>query len=126
MGDIGDKVLIMATNGFEQSELMVPLQKLREAGCHVRVAAPEPGRIRGWKEKDWGDSVEVDLTLDDVDVKNYAALVLPGGQINPDLLRTNDNALGIVLQFVEDGRIVAAISMPRGSSSRPASPAGAT
>lgn len=109
MTDIGDKVLIMATNGFEQSELMVPLDKLREAGCMVKVAAPRAGRIRGWKEKDWGDSVDVDLTLDEVDVKDYAALVLPGGQINPDLLRTEDQAIRIIKEFVDDGRIVAAI-----------------
>ncbi len=109
MADIGDKVLIMATHGFEQSELMVPLQKLREAGCQVAVAAPEAGEIRGWDEKDWGDSVKVDLTLDDVNVKDYAALVLPGGQINPDLLRTKPKAVDIVRQFCDDGRIVAAI-----------------
>src|SRR5918994_1278191 len=109
MSDLGDKALIMATNGFEQSELMVPLQKLREAGCEVKIAAPIRGRIRGWKEKDWGDSVEVDLTLDEVNVKEYAALVLPGGQINPDLLRTEEKAIDIIRQFVNDGRIVAAI-----------------
>lgn len=109
MSDLGDKVLIMATNGFEQSELMVPLQKLRQAGCEVKIASPARGRIKGWKAKDWGDSVEVDLTLDEVDVKDYAALVLPGGQINPDLLRTEDKAIKIVSQFVTDGRVVAAI-----------------
>ena len=57
------KVVILATHVFEQSELLVPLQKLREAGAHVDVVSPERGEIRGWKEKDWGESVKVDKPL---------------------------------------------------------------
>lgn len=60
------KVMILATNGFEQSELLVPLRKLKEAGAHVDVVSPQSGTIRGWKEKDWGESVNVDKTLDQV------------------------------------------------------------
>lgn len=103
------KVMILATNGFEQSELLVPLRKLKEAGAHVDVVSPQSGTIRGWKEKDWGESVNVDKTLDQVSADQYDALVLPGGQINPDLLRVNEQALKLIKAFVDSGKVVAAI-----------------
>ena len=103
------KVVILATHGFEQSELLVPLQKLREAGATVVVASPEKGQIRGWKEKDWGESVAVDKALADVNAAEYDAIVLPGGQINPDLLRVNPQALDLIRSFLNSGKIVAAI-----------------
>src|SRR3954469_18692253 len=89
------KILILATNGFEQSELQVPLERLRAAGATVDVASPESGQIRGWAEKDWGDAVPVDKSLEDVRVPDYDALVLPGGVINPDNLRTHARAIEI-------------------------------
>ncbi|WP_129777832.1 type 1 glutamine amidotransferase domain-containing protein [Peristeroidobacter soli] len=103
------KVLILATNGFEQDELMVPQRKLKEAGAHVDVVSPEKGKIRGWKLKDWGESVAVDKSLDDANADDYDAIVLPGGQINPDLLRVNPQALQLIRSFLEAGKIVAAI-----------------
>lgn len=103
------KILIMATHGFEQSELLVPRDRLREHGATVAVAAPESGRIRGWDKSDWGKDAEVDLTLDQVRVEDYDALVLPGGQINPDLLRVNDQALEILRGFLQAKEVVAAI-----------------
>ena len=103
------KVVILATHGFEQSELMVPLQKLRDAGAKVVVVSPEQGQIRGWKGKDWGDSVPVDLSLDEVSADEYDAIVLPGGQINPDLLRINAQALQLIRDFLDSGKVVAAI-----------------
>jgi protease I len=102
-------IMILATNGFEQSELLVPLKKLKEAGAQVDVVSPESGSIRGWKEKDWGESVDVDKTLDQVSADDYDALVLPGGQINPDLLRVNEDALKIIKAFLDSGKVVAAI-----------------
>jgi protease I len=103
------KVIILATHGFEQSELMVPQRKLKDAGAQVVVVSPERGQIRGWKEKDWGESVTVDKLLDDVSADDYDALVLPGGQINPDLLRVNQKALQLVRAFLDSGKVVAAI-----------------
>lgn len=103
------KVLILATHGFEQSELMVPQRKLKEAGAQVVVVSPERGQIRGWKEKDWGESVAVDQSLDDARADDYDAIVLPGGQINPDLLRVNQKALQLVRAFLDSGKVVAAI-----------------
>jgi protease I len=103
------KVAILATHGFEQSELKVPLQKLTEAGAEVTVVSPERGEIRGWKHKDWGESVKVDRTLDEAEPEEFDAIVLPGGQINPDLLRVNDKALRFIRSFLDTGKIVAAV-----------------
>lgn len=103
------KVLILATNGFEQDELLVPQRKLKEAGAQVDVVSPEKGKIRGWKLKDWGESVSVDKSLDDAQADDYDAIVLPGGQINPDLLRVDQKALQLIRSFLDAGKIVAAI-----------------
>ncbi len=103
------KVAILATHGFEQSELQVPQQRLRDAGAAVTVVAPQAGEIRGWKHKDWGQSVKVDRTLDEAKPDEFDALVLPGGQINPDLLRVDEKALKFVRAFLESGKVVAAV-----------------
>lgn len=103
------RVLIIATDGFEQSELMEPKRLLEEAGIETAVASLESGEIRGWKDKDWGDSVAVDMTLDAVDVAEYDALLLPGGQMNPDILRMDETAIGLVKAFGEAEKPVAAI-----------------
>ncbi len=103
------RILIMATDGFEQSELMKPLEQLKAKGAKVDIAAPKAGQIKGWDHNNWGTAVDVDLTLDRVKVGDYDALVLPGGVMNPDKLRMNDKALAIVKAFVESGKVVAAI-----------------
>ena len=103
------KVLILATNGFEKSELLEPRNQLRQKGATVHVASPETGAIKSWEDGDWGESVSVDLCLDDVTVGDYDALVLPGGVLNPDRLRTEDKAVRIVRDFVQAGKTVAAI-----------------
>jgi len=107
------KILILATEGFEQSELEVPLNSLRDKGATVHVASPaktlKQGEIMGWDGADWGRPVKVDMTLDQVDAASYDALVLPGGVINPDKLRVEEKAIAIIKSFVADGQIVAAI-----------------
>ena len=105
----GKSVLILATHGFEQSELEVPLAKLKEAGATVHVASPEAGEIKGWDQKDWGRAVKVDKSLDQVDASAYDAIVLPGGQMNPDTLRANPQALSLIKSFFEQGKVVAAV-----------------
>lgn len=107
------KILILATDGFEQSELEVPRDKLKEAGALVHVAAPKSrkskGEITGWKGKDWGKPVKVDRDLTDASESFYDALVLPGGQINPDLLRGDPDAMTLIRTFLSSGKPVAAI-----------------
>lgn len=103
------KVLIIATNGFEQSELMKPRQNLLDAGMTVKIASPEEGSIRGWDEKDWGDTVSVDMAVEDASAEDFDALLLPGGQINPDILRMNDTVISLVRSFNSAGKPIAAI-----------------
>ena len=103
------RIAILATNGFEQSELMDPRESLKTAGYAVDVVSPEAGSIRGWKDKDWGDTVEVDVALADADPKDYDALVLPGGVINPDKLRMDAAALDFIRAFADDDKVIAAI-----------------
>ena len=105
----GKKIAILATDGFEQAELMEPRKALDEAGATTVVVSPKNGEIKGWKLKDWGDTVKVDKTLDDANPNDYDALVLPGGVINPDHLRMEPSAVNFVRQFVSTGRTVAAI-----------------
>ena len=103
------KILILSTDGFEQSELEVPRDKLREKGAEVHVATPEGKDIRGWDKTDWGREARADRDLKDVKVDDYDAIVLPGGQINPDILRTIPEAVKLVKEFVAGDKIVAAI-----------------
>ena len=105
----GLRIAILSTNGFEQSELTEPQKQLSEAGATVHIVSPESGTIKGWDKDDWGDSVAVDVGLSDADAADYDAIVLPGGQINPDLLRVNDEALAFIRAFDEAGKPVAAI-----------------
>lgn len=105
----GLNILIIATDGFEQTELTEPRDQLTNAGATVHIASLEEGEIKGWDEDDWGDSVEVDKIVADVSVDDYDALVLPGGQINPDLLRVEDSVLDIIREFDSSGKVVAAI-----------------
>lgn len=103
------KIAILATDGYEQSELTEPRNRLRHAGAIVDVVSVKSGSIRGWKVRDWGDSVPVNKMVEDARVSDYDALVLPGGQINPDILRTNERAVKLVRAFVDSGKPVAAI-----------------
>lgn len=103
------RIAVLATDGFEQSELIEPRDRLREAGAKVDVVSPGPGKIRGWKGSDWGDEVEVDVDLADAVAADYDALVLPGGVINPDKLRVDETAVGFVRSFFEQHKPVAAI-----------------
>ncbi len=105
----GKTILILATHGFEQSELDMPHAKLKEAGASVHVVSPEAGEIKGWDQKDWGKPVRVDKTLDQVGADAYDAIVLPGGQMNPDTLRGNPQALALIMSFFEQGKVVAAV-----------------
>lgn len=105
----GKKVAILATDGFEQSELFEPKKALEEAGAEVSIVSLKSGEIKGWDETDWGKSIAVDQVLDDASAENFDALVLPGGVMNPDKLRTEDNAISFVKSFFDAGKPVGAI-----------------
>ena len=103
------KVLILATDGFEQAELTDPKKALEDAGIETTVASPKSGEIKGWDKTDWGDTVKVDATLDEVSADDFDALLLPGGQINPDKLRLEEKAVTLVKAFAQSGKPIAAI-----------------
>lgn len=113
----GKKIAILATDGFEQAELMEPQKSLKDAGAEVTVITPaegpanpqKTGEIRGWNHTDWGKSVKIDRNLSDVKPEQFDALVLPGGVMNPDKLRQCSKAVAFVKAFVDAGKPVAAI-----------------
>jgi protease I len=105
----GKKIAILATNGFEQAELEVPRDRLKKAGANVEVVSLAAGEIKGWDVKDWGRPVKVDQTLDQISASDYDAVVLPGGQINPDLLRVEPKALKFIKDIFDAKKIVAAV-----------------
>lgn len=105
----GIKVAILATDGFEQSELFEPKKALEEAGAEVSIVSLKTGEIKGWNHTDWGNSIDVDLTVDEANAEDFDALQLPGGVMNPDKLRMDENAVKFVKAFFDAGKPVAAI-----------------
>ncbi len=105
----GLRVAILATHGFEESELTEPRKALDEAGATTEVVSPEDDAIKGWSHQEWGRRVDVDQSLDTADPDAYDALVLPGGVMNPDTLRTQPKAVAFVKAFFDAGKPVAAI-----------------
>lgn len=106
---IGKKVAILATDGFEQSELQEPHKTLLNNGAKVDIISLKKGKIKGWKDKNWGDEVEANVSIDEAKSGNYDALVLPGGVMNPDKLRMNSDVIHLVTDFLEQGKPIAAI-----------------
>jgi protease I len=106
----GHRIAMLATDGFEQSELTEPKRLLEVAGARVDVIAPGGAtQIRGWDKKNWGDAVNVDVPLQEVKPQIYDALVLPGGVMNPDKLRLEPAAIALISRFGQSGKPVAAI-----------------
>ncbi|KFC19171.1 type 1 glutamine amidotransferase domain-containing protein [Chryseobacterium sp. FH1] len=103
------KIAILATHGFEESELSSPKEHLEQQGWTAHIVSPQDGSIKAWSGKDWGKEYKVDVTLDEASASDYDALVLPGGVINPDKLRTNKAALSFVQDFFKQHKPVAAI-----------------
>ena len=103
------KILIISADGFEQSELEVPRDRLNEAGAHVTLATPDGKDVKGWKDKNWGPEAKADAALEAVSAHDFDALVIPGGQMNPDILRAIPAAVELVKSFASAGKPVAAI-----------------
>ena len=110
MADIANStILIVATDGFEESELFGPLQILRDKGAEVKLASPDLNPIQATVHDDPGKTIRPDLTVDQVRAEDYDALILPGGVRNPDQLRTNRAAIDLIRAFADAGKPVAAI-----------------
>jgi protease I len=105
----GKKIAFLATDGVEQSELERPWEAVKAAGADVELLSIHDGSIQGVNHMDKGDSFDVDKLVSDADAQDYDGLVLPGGVMNPDQLRTDERAVAFVRKFFDDGKPVAAI-----------------
>ena len=105
----GKKVAILVTDGFEQVELTKPKQALEDAGATTHIVSPKEDEVKGWDETDWGNTFSVDISLDNASSDDYDALLLPGGQINPDKLRAEEKAVNFVKSFNDQHKPIAAI-----------------
>ncbi len=105
----GKTVAVLATDGFEQVELIEPVKALKNAGAEVHIVAPKSGEIQGMNHDEKGQRVRVDKTLSEANETEYDALMLPGGVANPDNLRLEREAIAFIRRFVEDGKPIAAI-----------------
>jgi len=105
----GKKVAILVTDGFEQVEMTKPREALNQVGAETKIVSLKPGKIQGMQHVDKGDKFDVDLTLDEARPEEFDALMIPGGLMNPDALRSNDDALEFTRHFFREGKPVAAI-----------------
>ena len=105
----GLKVAILVENGFEWVELVEPRKALDQAGAETKIVSPRDRRVKGWKFTEWGDELPVDVALDQALARNFDALLLPGGVMNPDALRMQPKAVAFVKEFFDAGKPVAVI-----------------
>jgi protease I len=105
----GKKVAILTENGFEEVELTSPKQVLEAAGAIVHIISPEAEKVKAWDHDHWSIELPVDVPLDQANPEEYDMLLLPGGVINPDKLRTNKAAVQFAQHFIEQGKPLAAI-----------------
>ncbi|MDB5033432.1 MAG: glutamine amidotransferase [Chlorobi bacterium] len=110
MGNLsGKKVAVLVDKGFEEIELTSPVEALREAGADVMIVSPQSGTVKAWNHTDWGEEIDVDVELDNARPEDFDALLLPGGVMNPDKLRTNPDAVEFVRSFYVNDKPIAAI-----------------
>ncbi len=105
----GKRVAILCTDGFEESELLKPRAALQEAGAETILVSPQRVSVKSWTGDGFGQAIPVDLSLDAANAESFDALLLPGGVINPDRLRTEPAAVEFVRAFFDAGKPVAAI-----------------
>lgn len=105
----GKRIALLATDGFEQSELFVPKEALEKAGATVEVISLSYSDIKGWDKKNWGKSINVTTLAAEANPADYAGLLLPGGVMNPDKLRQDKDAVKFVTDFLISGKPIAAI-----------------
>ncbi len=105
----GKKIAFLVAHGFEQVELTEPKKAVEEAGAEAHIVSPADGKVKGWEHDHWSDAFDVDVPLSEADADHYDALVLPGGQMNPDNLRADAEAVAFARSFFEAHKPVAAI-----------------
>jgi len=105
----GKKIAILTEDGFEETELTSPKAALEEAGAIVHIVSPKAGKVKAWKDGNWSIELPVDVQLEDADCDDYDGIVIPGGVINPDLMRRNDDCVEFAQHFLSAGKMVASI-----------------
>lgn len=105
----GRKVALLVTNGFERSELVEPRRALEAEGARAEILSLKKEAVKSWNHKEWGEEFQIDAHIDEADERNYDALVLPGGVMNPDYLRMDERAVAFVRKFATSGKPVGAI-----------------
>jgi protease I len=103
------RIAILATDGFEESELFEPKAALEAAGAKVDIVSTHPGEIKAWKHDHWGKTIKVDCVVEEAEGVQFDALMIPGGVMNPDQLRMNERAVAFVKEFIQDGKTIASI-----------------
>jgi len=107
---LNDKTIaVLATTGFEQVELTEPVDALRNEGATVHIVSPESGQIKAWDQDQWGKHIKVDVAVSDANADDYHALLIPGGVMNPDSLRQNNDAVEFVRTFFTQHKPMASI-----------------
>ena len=106
---VGNKIAILVADGFEQVELTGPREALDAAGADTSILSLKPGNVRAWKFTEWGEEFPVDMVVEHADPAAFDALLLPGGVINPDVLRMSQTAMAFVRHFFDANKPVASI-----------------
>lgn len=110
MGQLSNRTIaVLSESGFEEVELTEPVKRLKEEDATVHIVSSKSGKIKAWNHDHWSIEVDVDKTISEADATDYDGLLIPGGVINPDQLRVNDEAISFVKSFFEAGKPVAAI-----------------
>lgn len=110
MGQLSNRTIaVLSESGFEEVELTEPVKRLKEEGATVHIISSKTGKIKAWDQDHWSIEIDVDKTITEANADDYNGLLLPGGVINPDQLRVNEDALAFVKSFFTDGKPVAAI-----------------
>jgi protease I len=105
----GKRVAILTENGFEESELTSPKKALEDAGAQVDIVSPQKQTVKAWDHDHWSIELQVNRLIEEAQAEDYDALVIPGGVMNPDTMRTNQKCVEFAQRFLEDGKPVAAI-----------------
>lgn len=104
-----NRIAILTENGFEQSELVSPKEALEKAGYQVDIVSPQKEKVKAWDHDHWGIELPVDKHVTEVTADEYDGLVLPGGVLNPDKLRTDRDSIELIKEFFQSGKVVASI-----------------
>lgn len=103
------KVAILTEEGFEEVELTEPMKALKEAGVTVHVVSPKEGKVKAWDHDHWSIEIPVDVPLSKANPEEYDMLVVPGGVLNPDKMRTNPDCVAFAQHFIEQAKPLASI-----------------